>query len=173
LGAAAALDAGPLGAVASALGLGGGETYEFGKHLIAASAHQSVPAVDKVEVSGESPMSAQGETSAHWLTPEGSDYRGEAGDGDSPWLVVDLAARTKDLATRFAEGYRVTTRRPATAVQATIFGRQSLDLGSSLSIAGAPDGLLNGSWYVQAIRHEFSRRAGFRTGVRLIPEGAE
>lgn len=172
LGAAAGLDAGPLGAVASALGLGGGERYEYGKHLIAARAHKAAPAVDKVEVSGESPMSAEGETSAHWLTPEGSDYRGEAGEGNSPWLVVDMAARTKDLATRFAEGYRLTARRPATAVRASIFGRQSLDLGYSLSIAGAPDDLLNGSWYIQAIKHDFSRRTGFRTDVRLIPEDA-
>jgi len=170
LGAASSLDAGPLGAVSSALGLGGGERYEYGKHLLAAQARRALPAVERVEVGGESPMSAEGDTAAHWLTPEGDDYRGEAGAGDSPRLVVDMAARTKDLATRFAQGYRITARRPSIAVNACILGRPSLDLGDSISIAGAGDDLINGACYIQAIRHHLSREGGYRTEVRLIPE---
>jgi phage protein D len=175
LGAAASLDSGGLGGVAGAaagaLGLGGGEGYEYGKHLVAGLARRATPAGDKVEVAGESPMSAQGDSSAHWLTPEANDYRGEAGNGDLSALFADMAARTSDLANRFAEGYRATLRRASASTAISIFGRPSLELGDTLAVSAAPDGLLNGSYYIRAIRHRFSRREGFLTDLRLSPEG--
>jgi phage protein D len=176
LGAAASLDAGglggALGAAASVLGLSGGEGYEAGKHLLAATARRAKTAADRIEVAGESPMSSEGDSAAHWLTPETDNFRGEAGSGNSSWLVVDLAARTQDLAGRFAQGYLVTAQRPANAASIAVFGRESLELGDSIRVSSAADPLINSSWYIQALRHELSRERGFRTEMRLIPESA-
>ena len=83
-----------------------------------------------------------------------------------------MAARTQDLATRFAQGYRITARRAATSARVSIFGRASPDLGDSITISGAADEFINGSWYIQAIRHHLSRERGYRTEVRLISESA-
>ncbi len=161
LGDAAGLDASGLlgaavGAVASALGLGGAsEGYEFGKHLIAASARHRTPGPTKVEVGGESPMSSQGDTTSHWLTTSDDDNHGESGDSDTVELVLDPAARTKDLADRFAADYLNARKRLARQVRATVLGRPGLNLGDLVTLSGTPDGLVNGSGYLQALRHRF------------------
>jgi hypothetical protein len=172
LGDAANLDAagGPGGVVAGAVsGLLGaaGEGYLFGQHLIAARSTSQPPAWASVDVGGESPMSRQGDTTSHWLTSNDSDYRGSAGSGDPNLLVIDPAARTRDLADRFAAGHLATKQRTAHQVSITVLGRPQLDLGDSISVGDVPDGLLNGQGYVRAIRHRCSVRHGFLTDVRI------
>lgn len=172
LGDAAGLDAaagGLLGAAAALLG-GGGEGYAFGKHLLAASARQQALAAATVTVGGESPMSGQGDATAHWLTTQDADYRGSAGDGP-PLLVVDPAARTKDLADRFAAGYLAARERQARQISFTVLGRPGVDLGDALSTRDAPDALVNGGGYVRAIRHRFSSGGGFVTDFRIAVGG--
>jgi hypothetical protein len=178
LGAAAALDQGggllgaAAGAAASALGLDGAEGYAFGRHLIAATARHRVPALGTVQVGGESPMSSAGDTSAHWLTTNSEDYRGVAGDGEPVRLIFDAAARTKDLADRFAAGYLVVNSRGQQQVNATVLGRPSLELGDAVSLSAAPEGLVNGSGYVRAIRHRVGVALGFLTDVRVVLEAS-
>lgn len=179
LGAGAGLDAagGALGAAAGALagaaGLSGGEGYQYGKHLIEATAERRVLPWGKVAVGGESPMSTQGDTTAHWLTTESESLRGSAGEGDPKRLVLDPLARTKDLADRFAAGYRVTSTREARQLLFTTMGRPTLELGENVSVSNIPDDTANGSGYIQAIRHRFSERFGFLTDLRIVPEGAQ
>jgi hypothetical protein len=172
LGEAANLDAagGLGGAVAGAVSglLGGsGEGYLFGQHLIAAHAASQPPAWASVDVGGESPMSRQGDTTSHWLTTNDSDYRGSAGSGDPNLLVLDPAARTRDLADRFAAGHLATKQRTAHQVIITVLGRPQLDLGDSITVGDVPDGLMNGDGYVRAIRHRFSVAYGFLTDFRI------
>jgi phage protein D len=179
LGAAAQLDSasGPLGgalgsAAAAALGLGGsGEGYQYGKHLIDAAARQRTRAWGTIEVGGESPMSTAGETTAHWLTTNSNDYRGSSGDGQPLRLVLDPVARTKDLADRFAAGYRTTRARASSQLCATVLGRPSLELGDNISVSDVPETLVNGSGYVQALRHRFGESHGFLTDLRIVLEG--
>lgn len=174
LGSAAALDAGGLfsaaaPAVDAAMELRGAATeYAVGKHLIAAVVQQRVAGPCVVEVGGESPMSSAGSATAHWLSAKGSDNHAGAGDGSTVKLMLDPAARTKDLAGRFAAGYLSTLSRRARHVSATVLGRSGLELGDTISLTGGADALANSSGYVQALRHRFSTDSGFVTDVRVV-----
>jgi hypothetical protein len=161
---------GGLGAAAGAVGGllgGGGEGYEFGKHLLAAAADARPSAWGTVEVGGESPMSGQGATTAHWLTTDDSSYRGSAGDGAPKLLVLDPAARTKDLADQFARGRLAVAGRRAHQVVVTVLGRSQVDLGDTIDVSGLADDLINASGYVRAIRHRFDADRGFVTMLRI------
>ncbi|MBN1480109.1 hypothetical protein EH223_19305 [candidate division KSB1 bacterium] len=168
LGPAAGLDSlGGLGsAVAGALG-GAGLSFVYKQHLLQAAADRQPVAWRKIDVGGESPMSGKGDTTSHWLTINDSDYRGEAGDGSPQILVRDPAARTKDLADRFAAGLLATHKRNAHEISITVLGQAQIDLGDSISSSDVPDDLIDGSGYVRAIRHRFGEGIGFVTDVRI------
>jgi hypothetical protein len=177
LGDAAALDAlggGLLGAATSAAGalaagiLGGGSVaYQFGQHLVQTIATRVRPAWGTVAVGGESPMSGQGDRTAHWLTVNDRDYRGEAGTAAPSCLVLDPVARTKDLANRFAAGRLAVAKRTAHQVTMTVLRSSQVDLGQTISVRDTPDALMNGSGYVRAIRHRFGVANGFVTDLRI------
>ena len=93
-------------------------------------------------------MSGQGDTTEHWLTTNDADYRGSAGDGEPALLVRDPAARTKDLADRFAAGRLAVAARAAREVSITVLGRPQVDLGDTIAVADVPDETVNGSGYV-------------------------
>ena len=175
LGLAANLDAlgGALGAVVGAAGalLGaGGESYAFGQQLLSAATGRRDVAWGTVEVGGESPMSGQGDTTEHWLTTNDADYRGSAGNGEPALLIRDPAARTKDLADRFAAGRLAVAARTAREVSITVLGRPQVDLGNNIAVADVPDETVNGSGYVRAVRHRFGDAAGYVTEIRLSVE---
>ncbi len=184
LGAAAGLDAagggllgaatGAVSAAGQALGLaaGGGEQYQFGRHLLDTAGRQQPPAWGTIEVGGESPSSGRGGQTSHWLTVNDADYRGSAGDGDPRLTLLDPAARTKDLADRFAAGWLAVARRTAHELRVTVLGRPGLELGTTVTAADVPDALANGSGYVRAIRHRFGPATGFVTDLRVSVEAA-
>ena len=179
LGKAGGLDAGGglLGSLASAaaaaLGIGGSaEGYEYGKNLLAATAHRHSASVESVEVGGESPMSSQGDTTSYWLSGAERQNHGDAGSGSRSILIMDPAARTQDLADRFAAGYLATHNRRNYFIDATVLGRSTVDLGASIQISGTRDDLISARGYVRAIRHRFGAEPGFTTTVRISVEDA-
>jgi hypothetical protein len=117
-------------------------------------------------------MSAQGDSTAHWLSVNDTDFRGQAGSGDRPLLLLDAVARTKDLADRFAAGRLAVVQRVAHQVQIRVLGRAAVDLGHSLSVRDVPDALLNGAGYVRALCHTFDADNGFVTDLRISVEEA-
>jgi hypothetical protein len=167
VGALAGVAAGSLGALD-----GGAGGYGFGKQLIRAGGRVLPLPWGKVEVSGESPMSARGDKTSHWLTANADDYRGAAGSDEPVHIFVDPVARTKDLADRFAAGYLATRSRPSRELDATVTGRADIELGDSIKLEDVPDVTVNGSGYVQAIRHRLGERVGFLTDLRIITEAA-
>jgi hypothetical protein len=174
LGGATGLDSvgggllGAVGAVAGAVGLPtGGERYEFGRHLLAVTGNRRPIAWGTVDVGGESPMSGRGDRTSHWLTVNDADYRGSAGSGDPRRTLLDPAARTKDLADRFAAGRLAVAQRGAQEVRLSILGRPGVDLGSEAGAAEAPDQLAGGDGYVRAVRHRFGSGTGFVTDLRV------
>ena len=176
LGAAA----GAVGSAAGAVGvlLGGGSAgYQYGQHLLQGRAQQLAPAWGRIVVGGESPMSGQGDGTAHWLTTDDSDYQGEStGDSDSPaLLVIDPAARTKDIADRFAAGMLATGQRGAHQVTIRVLGSLNLaqvDLGDTIQVGAAPEELINGSGYIRALHHYLDAEHGFVTDVRIVVSAA-
>lgn len=173
LGGLAGAAAGAAGAVAGALGLGGGAGggLAFGAHLLAAEAVLRPPLKRTVVVGGESPMSGAGEDKSFWLTATDTDYQDSAGSGDE-WLITDPAARTKDMAGRFAQGYAAGFGRRTAALRLSVLGMPALELGDSLSASGAPEGGLNASGTITALRHRFGASDGFVTDVVLALEEA-
>jgi hypothetical protein len=178
LGAAASLTSGGLGGLAAAagaaaavLGGGGGAGLAYGKHLLAADAALRPALNRKILVGGESPMSGQGEDKSFWLTATDTDYEDSAGDGDD-YLITDSAARTKDMAGRFAAGYAAAFGRRSASLRLSVLGMPALELGDSLGASGAPEDGLNRSGTITALRHRFGAREGFATDITLAPEAA-
>lgn len=167
LGPAAGLDSigGAAGLLGSVTGVAG-EAYAFGQHLLRASAGRRAASWGTIEVGGESPMSRQGDATEHWLSAD-DDHRGSAGEGGPALLVLDPAARTQDLADRFAAGRLAVAARAAGEVSITILGRPGLDLGNDLAVSDAPDAEIDGGGYVRALRHRFDGEGGFVTDVRI------
>jgi hypothetical protein len=180
LGAAAGLDPGAglaglggaaAGAVAGLPALGS-ETYSFGKQLLTAAATNRVPPTGAVQVTGESPMSSDGDKTVAWLSARAGDVQGIAGDGKVTLVRLEPLARTKDLAQRVAACWRATALRKARGIAATVLGRPGLDLGDQVTIDGVTDDAVNGSGYVAGLRHRFSAGAGFVTDVAVFAEPA-
>ena len=165
LGPAVGLDAS-----AGLSGSDGGEHYAYGQHLLAAASNRQPVAWRTINVGGESPMSGLGDTTAHWLTANDADYRGSAGDGGPTLSVLDPAARTKDLADRFAAGRLAVIARKAHQVRVKVLGSPHVDLGHSMTANDLPDELISGSGYVRAIRHRFGTEMGYVTEFRISVE---
>jgi hypothetical protein len=182
VGAAAALGSGGglgglgglAGAAGGALGIGtgigtGSGSLAYGTHLLEATAALQPAFARKVTVGGESPMSGQGEDKSFWLTATDSDYEDSAGSGDE-WLVTDSAARTKDMAGRFAAGYAAAFGRRSASIRLSVLGMPALELGDALGASGAPEAGLNARGTVTALRHRFGERDGFVTELTLATE---
>jgi hypothetical protein len=157
------------GAAAAALGQGGGG-IEYGKHLIEAAGGLRPAPGRKVLVGGESPMSGQGEDKSFWLTAKDSDYQGSSGDG-AELLVSDPAARTKDMADRFAAGYAARLAQRTTEIRLTVQGLPKLELGDSSGATRTPEAGLSKPGYVKALRHRFGVLEGFVTDIVVSAEG--
>jgi hypothetical protein len=114
-------------------------------------------------------MSGQGEDKSFWLTTKDSDYEDSSGSGDD-WLIADTAARTKDMAGRFAAGYAASFGRRTAAVRASVLGNAALELGDTWALAGAPEDGLNRSGTVASLRHRFGALEGFVTDLVLAVE---
>ena len=82
-------------------------------------------------------MSGQGEDKSFWLTANDSDFQGSSGDG-AELLVSDPAARTKDMADRFAAGYAARLAQRTGEIRLTVQGLPKLELGDSSGATGTP-----------------------------------
>jgi hypothetical protein len=84
--------------------------------------------------------------------------------------VSDGAARTKDLADRFAAGLLATAQRGASHVDITVLGRPEIELGDHVQVSDLPDSSSALSGYVRSVRHRFGEDAGFVTDLRIALE---
>jgi hypothetical protein len=167
LGSAANLDSGAgalAGAVATVGALaGGGEVYRYGEHVLNIRHHKSEPVWQQVHVGGESPTSTLGDSTAHWLTANESDYTGDAGSGDRSRSFVDAWARSQDLTDRLAEGRLISLNRSANQINAEVMGRPTLELGDDVSTDAFTNSNLNQSGYIHRLEHRFASNRGFFT----------
>jgi len=171
LGGLGSAVAGAASAAASLLGAGSGGGLAYRKHLLGATAGLRPAFGRTVVVSGESPMSGQGEDKSFWLTATDTDYEASSGSGDE-LLVVDTTARTKDMASRFAAGYAASFNRRTRDVRLTVPGMPALELGDATGALGAPESGLNASGYVKGLRHHFGYSEGFITDIVVSTEGS-
>ena len=176
LGAAAQLGSGGLGglagAAAGALGVPGtGGELAYGRHLLAAEASLRPPLGRRIVVGGESPMSGQGEDKSFWLTATDTDFEDSAGAGDD-FLIADSAARTKDMAGRFAAGYAAAFGQRTAELRLSVPGMPALELGDAIGAGQAPEAGLNARGTVTGLRHRFGAQDGFVTDLVVAPRPA-
>ena len=181
LGAAAGLDSAGLGGLAAAAAsaasvasaavgslLGGassGTGYEAGKHLIQATAWQRSAGVAAVNIGGAGPASSHGNQSSWWLSTGDDPHQGSAGSGHPMLMRMDAAARTKDLADRFASGTLVSAQRGTRTLRLRTLGRAALELGDTVQVGAAEDDAINASGYVRTLVHRCTASTGFVTDI--------
>jgi len=176
LGAAAGLDSAGLGGLAGAAtattagllgGAASGTGYEAGKHLLQASALHRAAGTAAVSVGGEGPASSHGGQSAWWLSTGDDANHGSAGSGEPVLLRFDAAARTKDLADRFASGALVSLQRGTRTLRLRTLGRAALELGDTVQVGKAEDDALNAGGYVRTLVHRCTAAHGFVTDIGI------
>lgn len=175
LGDAASLDSGGLGGLAAAagglaaglLGGGGGGGYAAGKLLLVAQAQQRAEVTTQVVVGGEGPASSHGDQSSWWLSTGTDSNHGSAGSAGAGLLLLDAAARTQDLANRFAAGRLATLQRSRHRLQLQVPGRATLELGDDIQASDSGDALLDAGGYICALQHCLGPDTGFTTRITV------
>lgn len=166
LGEAANLDSGlGTGSALSAVGaaLGAGEVYRYGEHVLSIRHRKSELDWQQVHIGGESPMSELGDSTAHWLTANETDYTGVAGSGERSRTFIDPWGRSQDLADRIAEGRLISLTRSANQIAALVMGRPSLELGDDVRTDAFGNDTLNQAGYIHCLEHRFGSSWGFLT----------
>jgi hypothetical protein len=140
-----------------------GPTHElaYGGDLLDWRDESLAPAVEGVEVHGESPAGqGQGDEAVSWLTRQ--PVKGTAGKTSGRVLrVVDPAARTPQLAADVAAGWLRAAARVARG-RATALGAPAIRPGDLLRLAGLPSGAQDAA-RVTGVRHRLDARTGFVT----------
>lgn len=142
---------------------GSAATYTYGKDVLALTGTSRQPGL-LAAVGGESPASDSGENTVHWLTID--ELKGQP-DGGSDALVLDLAARTQDLADRFAAGLATVEQRTRQSIRLRVLGRPQAELGELVGADGDLAEGLTGSGYVRAVRHVLDVRHGWTTELSV------
>ena len=178
LGDAASLDSGGLGGLgglaaaagglaAGLLGGGGGSAYAAGKLLMTAQARQRSEGVTRVLVGGEGPASSHGDQSSWWLSTGTDSNHGSAGSAGAGRLLFDAAARTQDLAKRFAAGQLATLQRSRHRLLLQVPGRATVELGDDLQASDSGDALLDAGGHVCGLQHRLGPDTGFTTHITV------
>jgi phage protein D len=142
---------------------GSAATYTYGRDVLSL-AGTSRQADLQPAVGGESPASDSGENTVHWLTID--ELKGAAADGSAA-LVLDPAARTQDLADRFAAGLATVEQRTRQAIRLRVLGRPQAELGELVGADGDLAEGLTGSGYVRSLRHVLDVRTGWTTELSV------
>lgn len=142
---------------------GSAATYTYGRDVLSLAATNRQADLQPA-VGGESPASDSGENTVHWLTID--ELKGAAADGSAA-LVLDPAARTQDLADRFAAGLATVEQRTRQAIRLRVLGRPQAELGELVGADGDLAEGLTGSGYVRSLRHVLDVRTGWTTELSV------
>ncbi|MEM6272855.1 MAG: hypothetical protein AAF998_25800 [Bacteroidota bacterium] len=153
---------GGIGGASGLLGASG--ALRYGAELLAYHAEERPPRIDGVEVYGESPASlGEGDKAYSWLTKE--EVKGNAGGSSGNIHRIAIPSiRNQDAAGSAAESifHRLN---PVRTGWVEALGKAPLALGGPVEIADLPDGGPNGSFKIEAIKHQLDKRHGFITKV--------
>lgn len=137
---------------------------EYGRHLLDFVQDSLAPALDGVEVYGESPVGqGQGEDASSWLTKK--EVKGTAGKATGNILrLADATARTQDLA-RAVAGNILQTHQTRLRGRLCVLGNPEIQLGDAIAVSKLPDSANNGTYKVTGVRHRLNARVGFVTEI--------
>ena len=123
-----------------------------------------------MKVVGEGAAGSQGSDAWNWIVNDSSSVTGNAGSGDPAVLVQDGALRSADAVNGVATGIAAKAKLGALTARLLVPGAPKAAVGSTVAVAGAPDGTLNGSWVVRGVRHRLVKSRGY-TSLLLLAKG--
>jgi phage protein D len=163
-GADGGLHFGPLQAGAPA------QTFTYGHDILELDAQEATPLPGTVKVVGEGAAGSQGSDAWNWSVSDASGVTGNAGSGDPAMLVQDGAIRSADAASGAATGIAANAKLGALTARLLVPGAPKAAVGSTITVADAPDSTLNGSWVVRGVRHRLVKARGY-TSLLLLAKG--
>ncbi len=143
-------------------------TFEYAKDILKLEVSDRKQGYHSVEVWGESPVSAEGEETSHWLTKSREDFKGVAGSGLPLLLIKDPSIATKDAAEAYAKAKLRSIERRRRTGELTVLGKPEVKLGDAIEIKGMPDANTNGTFQVRWVSHLLSKAAGFITSIGIL-----
>ena len=155
---------GPLQAGSPAL------TFTYGQDVLELDAQEAAPLPGEVMVVGEGAAGSQGSDAWSWTVSDSTSVTGSAGSGDPSLLVQDGALRSADAVNGAAAGISAKAKLGALTARLLVPGAPGAAVGSTVAVASAPDGTLNGSWIVRGVRHRLVKARGYTT-LLLLAKG--
>ena len=146
------------------------QTLTYGEDILELDAVEAPPLPGEVMVAGEGAAGSQGSDAWSWAVNDSTSVTGSAGSGDPSVLVEDGALRSTDAVNGAAAGIAATAKLGALTARLLAPGAPSAAVGSTIAVASAPDGTLNGSWIVRGVRHRLVKARGYTT-LLLLAKG--
>lgn len=141
-------------------------THEFayGVHLIEYEVSNVTPAIDGVEVYGESPAGqGQSDDASSWFTKK--EVKGSAGASSGKILrLANPAARNQNLARSLATNLMNSYKAQARG-RVRMLGAPDVHLGDAIKLAKLPISSQNGTFRITAVSQRLSVRRGFTTEI--------
>ena len=137
--------------------------FRFGQDIIALHVEERSATVNGVLATGEGAAGSSGADAWSWLVKDPSNVQAKAGDGQPQAVIQDGGLRSSDSAETAANA--------GLAAQVTLAGHivaagaPTVAVGSTITIADAPNDAHNGSFFVRRVKHRFDNRHGFQTDL--------
>jgi hypothetical protein len=148
------------------------QTFSYAQDVLALDATEAPAAAGAVTVVGEGAAGSKGDDAWSWLVKDPSGVSGSAGSGDPDRLVRDRSLRNGDAASGAAHAVADRAAAGAATARLLVAGAPRATVGNTIAVEGAPDGALNGTYVVRAVRHRYAKRSGFTSLLLLRRTGA-
>ena len=147
------------------------QTFTYGQDILELDAREAPPLPSEVMVVGEGAAGSQGSDAWSWTVRNSQSVARTAGSG-GPTLLLQLGAlRSADAVNGAALGFAATAKLGALTARLLVPGAPAAAVGSTVAVAGAPDGTLNGSWVVRGVRHRLVKARGYTSLLLLAKDG--
>lgn len=140
----------------------------YAAHILELETDRTTRIWPRVEVWGEGPGAGNGADSWSWLTKDFEPRRGVAGDGDPVLLLERAALRTAEAAQAAADATDRRAARRRLGGRLLTLGNPAIKLGDAIRLEEVPDGSLNATYQVRALRHRLNKAEGFVTEIGFL-----
>lgn len=146
------------------------QSFTYAQDVLALDGAEAVPAT-AVTVIGEGAAGSKGSDAWSWLAKDASGITADAG-GDGPKrLVRDRSLRSAAAVKAAASALADAGAARAGSARLLVPGAPKAAVGTLVSVSGAPDAALDGTYVVRGARHRYAKRSGLTTLLLLDRSG--
>lgn len=146
------------------------QSFSYAQDVLALDGAEAAPAT-AVTVVGEGAAGSKGSDAWSWLAKDASGVTADAG-GDGPKrLVRDRSLRSAAAVKAAASALADAGTARAGSARLLVPGAPKAAVGTLVSVAGAPDAPLDGTYVVRGVRHRHAKRGGLTTLLLLDRSG--